>query len=93
MMPRILQPVAHWRLIFRQWSFWLGVIGAAVTSALLALPELALQAWALMPPDLKSAIPERYMPFIGVGIFVLGLVAKFIKQAKLEAERSQGHAD
>lgn len=79
--------VAHWRLILRQWSLWLGVIGTAVTSALLASPELALQVWAAMPEDLKAMIPERYTPFIGVGIFALGLFAKFIRQAKLEAER------
>ena len=82
------QIVEHWRLIFKQWSFWLGAIGTAITSALLASPDLALQVWLMMPPDLKATIPERYTPFIGVGVFVLGLIAKFVKQAKLEAERA-----
>src|SRR5687768_4073223 len=85
--------VEHWRLIFRQWSLWLGVIGTAVTSALLASPELALQVWAMMPPDLKAMIPERYTPFIGVGIFAMGLVAKFIRQAKLDAAIEQSKLD
>lgn len=87
-----LQLVSHWRLILRQWSFWLGLIGTAVTSALLAVPDLALQLWLMMPPDLKATIPERYTPFIGVGIFALGLIAKFIKQAQLEAARSKDDA-
>ena len=38
----------------------------------------------MMPADLKSAIPERYMPLIGVGIFVASLIARAIKQIKLE---------
>jgi predicted membrane chloride channel (bestrophin family) len=81
--------VEHWRLILRQWSLWLGVVGTAVTSALLASPDMALQVWLMMPADLKATIPQQYTPFIGVGIFVLGLVAKFINQAKLEAQRKQ----
>lgn len=83
------QIVSHWRLIFKQWSFWLGVAGTVLTSALLALPDLALQVWLMMPSDLKATIPERYTPFIGVGVFVLGLVAKFVRQAKLDAERAK----
>lgn len=81
---------SDWRLVFRQWSFWLGVIGTSLTSALLASPEFALQVWAMMPADLKATIPERYTPFIGVGVFALGLIARFIRQAKLEAMRQQG---
>lgn len=91
MAPKIL--VTHWKKIFRQYSFWLGLVGTAVTSALLAVPELALQLWLAMPDDLKATIPERYTPFLGVGIFALGLVAKFIRQAKLEAEREANHAE
>lgn len=77
--------VDHWRLIWRTWSFWLGAVGTALTSLLLASPDLALQVWAMMPDDLKATIPARYTPFIGVGIFALSLVAKFVKQAKLDA--------
>ena len=65
------QIVSHWRLIFKQWSFWLGVAGTVLTSALLALPDFALQVWLMMPPDLKATIPEQYTPFIGDGVFVL----------------------
>lgn len=83
------QIVPHWRLIFKQWSFWLSAVGTIITSALLALPDLALQVWVMMPPDLKAALPERYTPFIGVAIFALGVVAKFVRQAKLEAERNK----
>lgn len=81
------QLVEHWRLVWRTWSFRLGVIGTVLTSLLLASPDLALQVWAMMPDDLKATIPQRYTPFIGVAIMALSFVAKFIKQAKLEAMR------
>ena len=38
----------------------------------------------MMPGDLKAVIPERYMPLIGVVIFVASLIARAIKQTKLE---------
>lgn len=83
------QIVPHWRLIFKQVSFWLGIVGTALTTAFLALPDFALQVWLMMPPDLKATIPERYTPFIGVGVFVLSLIGKFVRQPKLEAQRDQ----
>lgn len=83
------QIVSHWRLIFKQWSFWLGIVGTTLTTAFLALPDFALQVWLMMPPDLKATIPERYTPFIGVGVFVLSLIGKFVRQPKLEAQRRE----
>jgi hypothetical protein len=85
------QLVPDWRLIWRHWSFRLGVIGTALTSLFLAVPDLALQVWLAMPDDLKAVIPQRYMPFVGVAIMGLSFVAKFIKQAKLEAMKSNGN--
>lgn len=81
--------VPHWRLVFKQWSFWLGVIGATLTSLLVALPQFALEVWLMMPPDLKTTLPEKYTPLIGVGVFVLSLISKFIMQARHEAERNR----
>ena len=79
-----LELIEDWRNFWRFWSVRLGVIGSALTGFLIAFPDQALQAWALLPADLKSAIPERYMPLIGVGIFVASLIARAIKQTKLE---------
>lgn len=81
--------VPHWRTILKQWSFWLAVIGSAFTSALVALPQFALEVWMMMPADLKAAIPPQYTPLIGVGVFCLSVISKFIVQKKLEAERNK----
>ena len=79
-----LQLIEDWRNFWRFWSVRLGIVGSAVTAVLIAFPDVALSAWAMMPADLKAAIPERYMPLIGVGIFVASLIARAIKQTKLE---------
>lgn len=79
-----LELIEDWRNFWRFWSVRLGVIGSAITAVLIAFPDVALSAWAMMPADLKSAIPERYMPLIGVAIFVASLIARAIKQTKLE---------
>ena len=79
-----LELIEDWRNFWRFWSVRLGIVGSAITGVLIAFPDVALSAWAMMPADLKSAIPERYMPLIGVGIFVASLIARAIKQSKLE---------
>ena len=79
-----LELIEDWRNFWRFWSVRLGIIGSAITGVLIAFPDVALSAWAMMPADLKSVIPERYMPLIGVVIFVASLVARAIKQTKLE---------
>jgi hypothetical protein len=79
-----LELIEDWRNYWRFWSVRLGIVGSAITGVLIAFPDVALSAWAMMPADLKAAIPERYMPLIGVVIFVASLVARAIKQTKLE---------
>ena len=79
-----LELIEDWRNFWRFWSVRLGIVGSAVTAVLIAFPDVALSAWAMMPGDLKAAIPERYMPLIGVVIFVASLIARAIKQTKLE---------
>lgn len=79
-----IQLIEDWRNFWRFWSVRLGVIGSALTGWLIAFPDQALQAWALLPADLKAYLPERYMPLVGVAIFVMSLIARAIKQTKLE---------
>ena len=79
-----LELIEDWRNFWRFWSVRLGIVGSAITGVLIAFPDVALSAWAMLPADLKAAIPERYMPLIGVVIFVASLVARAIKQTKLE---------
>jgi hypothetical protein len=78
---------AESKLVFRTWSLWLTAIGTALLSALTMFPEWALVIWAQLPQEFKSAIPARYMPMVSVIFFVMAMIAKFVKQQKLDRER------
>ena len=79
-----LELIEDWRNFWRFWSVRLGIVGSAITGVLIAFPDAALAAWAILPHELKSSIPPQYMPLIGVVIFVASLIARAIKQTKLE---------
>lgn len=82
-----LELIEDWRNFWRFWSVRLGVIGSALTGFLVVFPDQALQAWALLPADLKAYLPEKYMPLVGVAIFVLSMIARVIKQSKLQPKQ------
>ena len=71
-----------WRTLSRRWAFYAGVGGAALSSFLIAFPDAALYAWNMLPADLKSTIPERYTPLIGMSVFGLSLLGRLIKRPK-----------
>ncbi|WCF59062.1 holin [Pseudomonas phage UF_RH5] len=76
--------IEDWRNWWRFWSVRLAAVGTAVTGVLIAFPDAALAAWAILPEEFKSAIPPQYMPLIGVGVFALSIVARLIRQEKLK---------
>lgn len=81
--------IDDWRKSWRFWSVRLGVLGTAITSALVAFPSAALHAWAILPEELKAAVPPQHMPFIGVAVFGLSIVARLIRQDALHVEGSE----
>ena len=81
-----LELIEDWRNFWRFWSVRLGIVGSALTAALVAFPDVALSAWAMLPADLKAFLPERYMPLFGVAVFVLSMAARVVKQNKLQSK-------
>lgn len=71
-----------WKL----WSIRLGALGTVITSWLVAFPDQALNMWAMMPYEVRQYIPAQYMPMIGIFMFVLSMLSRFIKQKNLRAE-------
>ena len=65
---------AEWRKI----STWLTAAALAVYGALLASPDLAVQAWHLLPEDLRSAFP--YQDKLALILFGAIFLAKFVRQ-------------
>lgn len=80
-MPTIKEVLKQdWRTFCRAFSFYLGLLGSAITGILVAFPDAALYAWNMLPADLKSTIPERYTPLIGMSIFVVSLAGRMVKR-------------
>ena len=78
-----LSLIPNWKHFWRFWSLRLGALGTLLTSILIAFPDVALQAWNVLPDDLKGFIPERFVPLIGVAVFVTSMLARVVKQEKL----------
>lgn len=78
-----LELIPTWRSFWRFWSIRLALLGTALTTFVTAAPDAALQAWALLPQDLKQFLPPHYLQIISVGLFFLSIVARLIKQPKV----------
>lgn len=81
-----IELIDDWRKAWRFLSIQLGIVGSTVAGWLVAFPDHALAVWATLPDDLKAVLPAQYMPLFGVGIFVLSLIARIVKQRKLHED-------
>lgn len=77
-----LKTTAEIAVWYRLWSIRLGLAGTAVTSALVAVPDWTVTLWNTLPYEVRQFVPPQYMPLIGVGLFVLSMVARFVRQNK-----------
>lgn len=85
----MIKLIPYWRSAWRFVSIQLGVAGTILTAWLIASPDAILHAWLLLPGELKSAIPPRFIPMIGVGLFALGTIARIVHQPKTQAKIEQ----
>lgn len=81
--------IEDWRECWRFWSVRLAAVGTAITGLLVAFPDAALAAWAVMPVEFKDAIPPQYMPLVGVVVFALSIVARLIRQDSLRGKDNE----
>lgn len=88
-----LEFIAEWKKVLKFWSVQLALLGGALTTLLITVPDAALYVWNMLPADLKALIPENYTPLIGVGIFALSVVARVIKQSKLSKPNDKVNSD
>lgn len=82
--------IDNWRQGWQFASTQLGVLGTVVTSWFMLIPDSAYMSWVALPDEVKAIIPPTYVPLIGPAIFVMGMIARFIKQRKLHNEEQQG---
>lgn len=67
----------------RAWRFWslrFGAAALALQSLVLAAPDSALQAWAVLPEELKALLPVHWVNVVAAVLTAAGLVARVVKQ-------------
>lgn len=81
--------VAHAKLLWKAWSVWLTGVGVAMGVYLASSPDALVQAWLMLPPDLKAMLPVNVAQYISYAIIALGVISRFIKQPKLDQQRKE----
>lgn len=84
-----LEFVAHARLLFKAWSVWLASAGSALSAWVQSFPDAAMSAWNMLPPDIKSFLPQNYLGMIGAFMVAMAVVSQFLRQRKLLDRKQQ----
>lgn len=76
--------VEETKVWWKLWSIRLGALATAIMAVFIGWPETMLFVWQAMPYEVRMLMPPRYAQFIGLFIYVLAMLARFIKQKKLK---------
>lgn len=63
--------VSNWRSFWRWHSVWIAGLIAALPAA-----------WGAMPPDLKSHVPDSWMPWVAGLMFVAFMIGRLRDQGE-----------
>lgn len=77
------------RHAWRMWSVRLNAIGLAIMGLLWFDPTMVLAVVNMMPPAVRSAIPDHFELFLGGLFFALAMISRLVKQPKLEKRDGQ----
>lgn len=83
-----LEFVSHAKLLFKAWSVWLASAGSALGAWVQSFPDAAMSAWNMLPPDIKSFIPQNYLGMIAAFMVAMGVLSQFIRQHKLVEQKA-----
>ncbi|KAA5928567.1 hypothetical protein F3I27_13980 [Pantoea sp. Bo_2] len=84
-----LQFVSHARLLFRTWSVWLASLGSMLSAWAQSFPSAAVDAWSVLPEDVKTILPHNYLGLVGAFMVAMGVIAQFVRQKNLLNAKEQ----
>ncbi|WP_442797891.1 DUF7940 domain-containing protein [Pantoea vagans] len=84
-----LQFVSHARLLFKTWSVWLASLGSMLSAWAQSFPSAAVDAWSVLPEDVKSILPHNYLGLVGAFMVAMGVIAQFVRQKNLLNAKEQ----
>lgn len=76
--------VDGWRSAWRWWSVRLNALGLLVLSWVQFDPVGALAVWNMMPHPVRMVLPSNFVMLAGLGLFALSMIARMVKQPKLQ---------
>ncbi len=84
-----LEFVSYAKLLFKAWSVWLASLGSMLCAWAQSFPSAAIDAWSMLPQDIKDILPHNYLGLIGAFMVAMGVMAQFIRQNKLLKQKNQ----
>lgn len=84
-----LQFVSHARLLFKTWSVWLASLGSMLSAWAQSCPSAAVDAWSVLPEDVKTILPHDYLGLVGAFMVAMGVIAQFVRQKNLLNAKEQ----
>ena len=75
--------IKQWRSFWRMWSLRFTALGTVLLGLITTSPDIIIAAWNALPAELKQYIPQQYLMYVTIGLFILGMVSRVIKQEKL----------
>ncbi|MGD9470601.1 MAG: hypothetical protein AB7G24_00720 [Novosphingobium sp.] len=80
--------IADLRHAWRMWSVRLNAIGLAVLAWVQIDPVSVLEVWNMMPAAVRAHLPAHFVLPVASGLFALSLLARLVRQPKLEKKRN-----
>lgn len=71
---------------YKWWSTWLQGAAAALLVYLEQVPDAAISVWNALPADLKAFVPQNVAYYFVVALSLAAIIAKTIKQRRLEQQ-------
>lgn len=81
------------RAWWRMWSVRFNALGLALLGWVTFDPASVLMMWRMMPASLRASIPMTVFEGVALALFALGLIARFVRQPKLEKHRARSEPD
>ena len=72
------------RQFWRLWTIRLNAIGLALLSWAWFDPVSVLAVWNMMPVPVRNAVPPSALLLIGGVLFMLSMIARLVRQPKIE---------
>lgn len=72
---------------WRFWSVRFNAIGLAILGWFTFDPVAVLTVWNMMPPAVRNHVPPSAMVGIGALFFALSMIARLVRQPKLEGKQ------